>query len=296
MANTLVDNNILTDYPVLRDVNAADEQMQVVRLDIGVGTAEDRVTNLNGLPITPTAPAAPTGTVMHNATTTPGNGTPLDVGGYANAVIYASGGDSFDPPVFSFEASADGTNYVGMPAIRFNQSSGGWEAVRYGSLESANDQYFFNTAGLKYLRVVLLSATYPYTAKGYPSIFSGQLPSVAGSTFITGYSTNYVADVSSLYELIVSPRMYSTASMSNVSASASSVTIKNTNSSRRSFSVFNDSTVSLYLKFGTSASTTSFTVKVLPGQYYEMPNPLYTGAVTGVWDSATGTARVTENA
>jgi hypothetical protein len=60
--------------------------------------------------------------------------------------------------------------------------------------------------------------------------------------------------------------------------------------------IFNDSTAILYVKFGTTASTTSYTVKMLAGQYFEFPGPaIYTGRVDGIWDSATGAARITED-
>jgi hypothetical protein len=54
----------------------------------------------------------------------------------------------------------------------------------------------------------------------------------------------------------------------------------------------------MYLKLGTSASTTSYTVTLAgagaaPFSYYEIPFG-YTGAITAVWSSATGNARVTE--
>lgn len=59
--------------------------------------------------------------------------------------------------------------------------------------------------------------------------------------------------------------------------------------------VFNDSTAPLYLKFGTAASTTSFTVKVSAGEFYEFPiYPLYAGVVHGAWSAANGAARCTE--
>jgi hypothetical protein len=57
--------------------------------------------------------------------------------------------------------------------------------------------------------------------------------------------------------------------------------------------VFNDSTAVLYLKYGATASTTSYTVQVQPGGYYEFPQPLYTGQVDGIWASANGSARLT---
>jgi hypothetical protein len=81
----------------------------------------------------------------------------------------------------------------------------------------------------------------------------------------------------------------------NVSASASSVTILSANSARKRWMVFNDSSVNLYLDLtGGTASTSSYSVKVAPGQLYEDTQPVVPGAVTGIWDSATGNARVTE--
>jgi hypothetical protein len=50
-----------------------------------------------------------------------------------------------------------------------------------------------------------------------------------------------------------------TATLTNVSASASSVTILALNTNRRGAVVYNDSTATLYLKYGSTASDTSFT-------------------------------------
>jgi hypothetical protein len=57
--------------------------------------------------------------------------------------------------------------------------------------------------------------------------------------------------------------------------------------------VFNDSTAVLYLKFGATASETSYTVQIAAGGYYEFPQPLYAGEVDGIWASANGNARTT---
>lgn len=84
-----------------------------------------------------------------------------------------------------------------------------------------------------------------------------------------------------------------TATLSNVSGAASSTTLIAANTARLGVQIFNDSTVNCYVKHGSSASSTSFTVKMLPYDYYELPFG-YTGIITGIWDSATGTARVTE--
>lgn len=62
---------------------------------------------------------------------------------------------------------------------------------------------------------------------------------------------------------------------------------------RLGVSVFNDSSATLYLKTGAVASTASFTVKILPGGYWECPYG-YSGIVDGIWDAAAGAALVTE--
>jgi hypothetical protein len=86
----------------------------------------------------------------------------------------------------------------------------------------------------------------------------------------------------------------STGTPANVTSSASSVTLKAANASRRGLYIFNDSSANLYVKFGATASATSFTVKLTAGAFYEMPAPYYRGVVDGIWDSANGSARVTE--
>lgn len=84
-----------------------------------------------------------------------------------------------------------------------------------------------------------------------------------------------------------------------VAAVASSVTVVSlqaANAARRALKVYNDSTAVLYLKDGAAASTTDYSVQVASGGYYEWPLPIYTGAVTGLWSAANGSARVTEGA
>jgi hypothetical protein len=84
-----------------------------------------------------------------------------------------------------------------------------------------------------------------------------------------------------------------TATLSNVAGSASAVTVLASNTARKGAIIYNDSTAVLYLKMGSAASSTSFTVKMQPDDYYEAPFG-YTNILTGIWASATGSARVTE--
>jgi hypothetical protein len=57
--------------------------------------------------------------------------------------------------------------------------------------------------------------------------------------------------------------------------------------------LFNDSTAVCYVKFGSGSAPTSFTVKMLAGGYYEVPEG-YTGDLYGYWASANGYMYVTE--
>lgn len=84
-----------------------------------------------------------------------------------------------------------------------------------------------------------------------------------------------------------------TATLSNVNASDSSVTLLAANTARLGATIVNDSTVTLYVKFGATASTTSYTVKLLAGAYYEVPFGYY-GIIDGISASATGVIRITE--
>lgn len=88
----------------------------------------------------------------------------------------------------------------------------------------------------------------------------------------------------------------STATLTNIDDTAASTALLASNSSRKGFAIFNDSTSALYVKFGTTAASTAFTVKIEASGYYELVgNGVYTGPVDGVWVSdASGAARVTE--
>lgn len=86
----------------------------------------------------------------------------------------------------------------------------------------------------------------------------------------------------------------STPTLSNVASSATSVTVVAANASRKGLLIYNDSTKRVYLKFGATASSTSFSVPLEPGSLYTMDPPIYPGIIDGIWTAANGFARVTE--
>ena len=85
---------------------------------------------------------------------------------------------------------------------------------------------------------------------------------------------------------------------SNVSLSTTAATLLAQNQARKGYSVWNDSTTTGYLLNGPDSitqtvSATLCSVKIPADGYYESP-PGFTGPVTMVLASGTGTARITE--
>lgn len=88
---------------------------------------------------------------------------------------------------------------------------------------------------------------------------------------------------------------YSTSTLSNVTAANTNTTLLTSNASRRQAVLYNDADTAVYVKFGATASATSFSYKLLPAQTLELPFPVYTGIIDGIWaGSPTGAMRVTE--
>lgn len=118
---------------------------------------------------------------------------------------------------------------------------------------------------------------------------------------VGGVSLGEIAEVKSanpttgLAGLVVRTRdrATSTATLANVAGSVTSVTVLAANAERIGATVYNDSTATLRLKFGATASATSFTVLLFANQYFTLPAG-YTGLLDGIWESAAGNARVTE--
>ena len=85
------------------------------------------------------------------------------------------------------------------------------------------------------------------------------------------------------------------ATVSSVPAAAVTTTLLVANASRRQASFFNSSPSSfLFLKLGAAGTSISFTVRVGPQSFYEIPSPGFTGIVTGEWSAAVGACLVTE--
>jgi hypothetical protein len=81
-------------------------------------------------------------------------------------------------------------------------------------------------------------------------------------------------------------------SVTPVVASTSDTKLLSRNAFRQEAIVYNNSTATLYVKYGRDSSATSFTFLVLAGQALVVDH--YTGPLYGTWDAANGNAMVTE--
>ncbi len=88
------------------------------------------------------------------------------------------------------------------------------------------------------------------------------------------------------------PDKTATATLANVATSTSNATLLANNASRKVAIVVNDSTSVLYVKYGTTASSTSYTARLEP--YETLIEENYTGKIDGILVSGSGNARTTE--
>lgn len=117
-------------------------------------------------------------------------------------------------------------------------------------------------------------------------------------TYSSGTASFYHTDRRGRVQTNTTPGMIGAPpTLTNVPASIVNVTLLASNLDRLGAYLVNDSpTANLFLKFGATASITSYTVKIPPLAYYEFPWPCYTGQVDGIWDVAVfgDEARITE--
>lgn len=91
------------------------------------------------------------------------------------------------------------------------------------------------------------------------------------------------------------PGKASTGTTSSVADSASNVTLLSANANRLGATIQNTSSAVLYAKFGATATSADFTVRMAQYDYYEVPY-WYTGRIDGIWasDPGDGAAKITE--
>ena len=87
----------------------------------------------------------------------------------------------------------------------------------------------------------------------------------------------------------------STGALTSVNSAATSANVIAANAARKGLLAFNTDENAVLLKYGTTASVTSFTVRLPSNGYWEMPQPVYTGAIDAIWEAdGSGALKLTE--
>lgn len=85
-----------------------------------------------------------------------------------------------------------------------------------------------------------------------------------------------------------------TSVVTRVPSSTSNITLVSANPLRLGLYLYNDSNAMQYVKLGTTASITDFTVRLTPRMFYELSIPIYLGQIDVISSSAVGAIQVTE--
>ncbi len=83
--------------------------------------------------------------------------------------------------------------------------------------------------------------------------------------------------------LRTTPAVLATATLTTLASSASSAQLLASTTGRRGLILYNSDANGVYVKYGTTASSTSFTVLIPASGYWEMPVPIYTGRIDAIW-------------
>lgn len=202
-------------------------------------------------------------------------------GGESSYVVQMTG--TFGGGTVWVEVSPDSTNGIdGNWTTALARQSGVTNTFLDESIQAVGI-YRGNVSGMRYVRFRVTGATTPSivivarASAGPGAVFlNASVPT--GSNTIGG----------------VTPGAASGAVVTNVTSAAADTQLLAALTTRKGMLLYNDSAYTLFLKYGTGASNSSFTAPLAPGGWWEMPNPIYTGQVNGIWSSAGGFARITE--
>ena len=188
-----------------------------------------------------------------------------------------------DPTLTDGEANSTNSLDVNAHLSAFNGTT--WDRARIGSGVSGmaiRVVHATDVAG----SVNIVGVNTSNTLGVYLSATAGTInvSSVASGTIAISAKDGTFAVYFSPSGQTFSPERVSISSLSRVPGDTSSAQLLPSSPGRKGAYFFNDSTASLYIRFGTTAATTTFTVRLFPLDYYELPQPIFTGKIDGIWD------------
>ena len=209
------------------------------------------------------------GTTSTQAFTTTSGGVILNIGGVWDGTI-------------TFLTTIAGTT-VGMNAII------GTTGSIVGST-SVNGQYIF-PAGYSQIIGSMTSYTSGTAIVRYYGNTGYQIFSL-GNPIPTG--ANIIGNIGTLALGTITETRPAISTLTNIVGTNVNITLLAANTSRRAAYFFNEGTAVCSVKLGTTATAGSFTVQMVGTSLYELPTPVYSGIVDGIWTVSTGTMHVTE--
>lgn len=134
--------------------------------------------------------------------------------------------------------------------------------------------------------------TSPWIISGGVAITNTPTVNISGGVAITSTANVNVQNGIAITQTVTT----ATASISRVSNSAANQLLVASNSNRKGLYLYSDnsSQINCLIKFGLTASSTSFTLKMFPTDTFIMDPPIYSGEVDYICDSATGSMEVSE--
>lgn len=82
---------------------------------------------------------------------------------------------------------------------------------------------------------------------------------------------------------VVEQQSRSTATITTLTSATTSAQLLASTAGRKGLYLTNTDENPVYVKYGTTASSTNFTVKIPSNGYWEMPYPIYTGRIDAIW-------------
>lgn len=240
--------------------------------------------------------APTTGTITTSTSTI----TTGQLSGVGSATVQFSG--TFAGVNATFEGSVDNTSWVAIPALPLATATP-TVTTTTGVIATTSLYNLSPLLGLQYVRVratAFTSGTANVTIQPSAQFYGYNVNAIVTSAPTTAVSqsgtwTVQPGNTANTTPWLVAEQKSATAAITSVTAAVASTTVLAANANRKGMMLYNDSTAILYLAFAATASTTSYTLQVAAGGYYEMPiKPVYTGLLTGIWSAANGSVRVTE--
>ncbi|GAC1502091.1 MAG: hypothetical protein NVS1B10_06710 [Candidatus Saccharimonadales bacterium] len=228
------------------------------------------------------------GTVTANAYFKTFGNSPNSVGGYVSALTLDGSGAviSSTSGALNVSAAQSGTynitNVSGTVSLPTGAATSAKQpALGVAGTPSTDVLTVQGAAAMTALKVDGSAVTQPVSGTVALGAGAAAIGSVTVSNFPATQTTSEVAAA--------------TATLTSVASSATTVSILALNANRKGVAIFNESTSVLYLAFASTASLTAYTVQIPSNSYYELPfSKLYTGAISGIWSAANGSARITE--